>query len=677
MSSDSSSHTTPATAMGWNSESSSTLKGTSFMEELLQSATTTKPVTLKIVMLFVTLSLFFCTVMVLVSSGVFVNKCQLPPELANKDASNAAGHSHTSQGALPSYVTRETMSKRLSVEIDSEMNRRRNRKNKKAVASSSWNTPQNSQSKKKAGIETKEEKLKSETKLLLGHHRCNRYGKVAGMPIMVPKGGPYIYTPQDTVMATCHINNLCMTSTGEFVLFQSSDRLAGEVMFEKLNSKPWVWVQGSTIMTDRGNFFIKLVDGDLVFKYSTKKDKTKVYERAFVRKSIRNTTTNAVKEEYEPIAFAENFTIYDKPLYALKRFASGNVGHVMSEALGMITGLMMNFNPDGPWEDNHILYLDDVFDMSGNNWMGAYEYDPRHATRYSIQGGHLISKNPILQRCHQNGAWKILPAPCTNNFEKGMPTEGPVTLQACFTNFYAGHTISNVVSHPYGKESLYMNLKGLVYKNLGILPFDKQYSTEQEKEERMKKFLLEKDVIIAMNRKLPSGRHGQAIHNVDEVIEYLKQNVEKDPFIQKLTNTFKKKLIIDPLILSDFQTIKDQIHYFSNVDVYISDPGSAAYYAMFFRDDTSLFLPPTCHIKENGLKCQHSHGIKVLQAFPNVEIVDIMEINGGPIPCNLRPTVLFPDNCDVILPKELVLNSVLRAVKRRYRELLTLEDTFM
>nr|CAG4717584.1 unnamed protein product [Naegleria fowleri] len=671
MSSDISPHTT----LPLNTSSS---KGTtsSLMEELLQSATTARPVTLKIVMLFVILSLFFCTIMVLVSSGVFVNKCQLSEIVTKNDM--RAGHSATSSnGPLPSYVTREPMSTRLSVEIDVAMKRRRARKNLKPMASSTNSNPPSTNEVIGKTIQ-EETPIKSKTKLLLGHHRCNRYGKVAGMPIMVPKGGPYIYTPQDTVMATCHINNLCMTSTGEFVLFQSTDRLVGEVMFEKLNSQPWVWVQGSTIMSERGNFFIKLVDGDLVLKYSTTKDKTKVFERAYVRKLIRNVTTNAVKEEFEPIAFAENFTIYDKPLFALKRFASGNVGHVISEALGMITGLMMNFNPEGPWEDHHILYLDDVFDMSGNNWMGAYEYDPRHATRYSIQGGQLISKNPILQRCHQNGAWKILPAPCSNNFDKSATasSEAPVTLQACFSNFYAGHTITNMVSHPYGKESLYMKLKTIVFKNLGIFPFDQHYS-ESEKTVKMKKYVMEKDIVIAMNRKLPSGRHGQAIHNVDEVVEYLKENIQKDPFIQKLVNTFKKKLVIDSLVLSDFPTIKDQIHYFSNVDVYISDPGSAAYYAMFFRDDTSLFLPPTCHIKENELKCQPSHGIKVLQSLPSVEIADIMEINGGPIPCNLRPTVLFPDNCDVILPKDIVLNSVLRAVKRRYRELLTLEDTFM
>ncbi|KAG2387908.1 hypothetical protein C9374_000758 [Naegleria lovaniensis] len=591
----------------------------------------------------------------------------------------------------------------------------------KVSASELWSSSLMQQlTQNKAISHTKLSKYSPTLKPLLGHHRCNRYGNLEEPRILIPDGFPNVYST-DTYMASCKIENLCMTTSGEFVLFEPSQRVSGDRIVETMNTRPWVYTQGSTVHSDRGNFFGALVDGDLVLQMN-KHDESRV-ENVFVKKTrqvpcrsllvnrtlsygtpavesssgkpgetesrvyngkerAQKSLTEQARENeaieelksrvasnpdalcnenfYAPVALSKDFQIYEKPVYALKRYAAGNAGHFLSQSLGMIMGLMMNFQtPDASQsssqlQDNHILYLDDLESKEGFDWMGLFGYDLELGNKFSLTGGELLSQNPVLQRCFVGGQWRIMPAPCRNDSSAASVVGSKrMELQTCFTNFYAGHTTNNLVIYPYGKEYTYMKIRELTYQNLQILPFDGEFSKAQQKQ-RLRAYTMKKDLLIAINRKEMSDRFLQAIFNVDQLADYLRKHLPQDPFVQQLLRNkdgSTRKLIIEDIDLYKFPGIPSQVKYFSDVDVYISDPGSAAYYAMFMRDETTVILPPTC---ENPSKCKTSHGVHVLQALPNVQIADLLELNNGvPPPCIPRPGVLSQINCDVVFPPDL------------------------
>ncbi|KAG2372697.1 hypothetical protein C9374_013652 [Naegleria lovaniensis] len=489
-------------------------------------------------------------------------------------------------------------------------------------------------------------------------------------------------------MASCKLENLCLTQSGEFVLFQSHNRILHHDMNE-LNSRPFVFVQGSTIDSNRGNFYIRHINGDLVFEKSHPHNHTMAFVTRIKKKESEcgqqdYFCESQVEEEYhyDPIALSPNFTYYEKPVYALQRYAAGNIGHIFAESLAMIMGLMMNFNhPFVEMEtlrENHVLFLDDLFDLSGENWRGAFGYDSTKAEHYSLLTMQLITKNPMLQLCSRDGIWRIENAPCRimSTLENPRMTESisSMTLDSCFSNIYMGHTISNLVLHPYGKEGLFMKLREFIYRNLRIFPFDQTYSISQKKKQ-FKRYLLEKDIVIALHQKDKKGRHGQSFHNSEEFLNYLQLELPKQPFIQQLMQKNKtlqrRTLKFDIIDFSKFPSIADQVKYFANVDVYITDPGSAAYYSLFFREDTTVFLPPTCHRLGREIHCFTSHGKLVLSSLPNIQMLDMMELNGNQAQCNFRPAPDMYFNCNYKLPLKLMLNQVMKALKKRYRMVLT------
>ncbi|KAG2389530.1 hypothetical protein C9374_014090 [Naegleria lovaniensis] len=279
-------------------------------------------------------------------------------------------------------------------------------------------------------------------------------------------------------------------------------------------------------------------------------------------------------------------------------------------------------------------------------------------------------------------------APCPNKEGHSLPSirkvirysvEKPLMLQSCFSQFYAGHTITNFVLYPYGKESHFLKIRELAFRNLKILPYDTKHQTKKEKRQRMKHFMSTKDIVIAIHRKGASSRHGQALANVDELARYFQTHLSNHSFIQQLLNSsnsnnhhsqqqMHRKLKIQVIELHQFNTIASQIEYFSQVDIYISDPGSAAYYAIFMRDETMMILPPTCHSETK--QCRISHGTFVLSALPNVQVVEMMEmlLKGVSPECVPKALPMNPYNCEVIMPPPLLANAIVRALRRRFRK---------
>lgn len=561
-------------------------------------------------------------------------------------------------------------------------------------------------------------------KLLIGNHRCNQYASYGFAPILVPNAEPFPYIP-DSYMATCKIENLCLTSKGEFVLFEPSERIGPNV--DMLNSKPWVYVQGSTVHSERGYLYMKLIDGDLMLQYEGKDVKSAYV----VRSSMTSDSSSSQPEKQSlshrleqvskiPIEIAKDFKLYKKPVYALKRYHAANRTHLLSETLPMIMGLMTNFRADSSQqtrlENNHILFLDNLYDTTkrNSNWLGTFHQPVEIANRESIASASLISINPILELCFKDGVWKVDKAPCENfkNFQQKPPipafdvapsqtnfattfpntpnsneesastsnsmSNSSIVLQACFSNIHMGHSISNLLLYPYGKEGLFMELRELVYKNLKIFPYQSQkFKNSKELEALEFEYTLKKQIVIGIVKSNHKQNNSPttSISNVDELVAFLQQYLSQEVFIGKqlLSNAgYKKSLQIRVLNSDDSTTdIPSLVKTITDVDVLISDPlSSIAYFSMFMRRETTMLLAPSCN-SENSVMT--SNAFYRLFALPNVQVMDMMELFGEKsftVVVDSQTTTTNVNHCQIGIPKEKIFAAVVKALRKRYRKLM-------
>ncbi|KAG2374769.1 hypothetical protein C9374_010513 [Naegleria lovaniensis] len=464
--------------------------------------------------------------------------------------------------------------------------------------------------------------------------------------------------------ASCDFENLCLTNQGEWLLFHSKDLLDGnnkESALNELNSMPFTYAQGRE-ETERGLFRVKLVDANLVLIRNERghvvnvTTTTSLISKANTKEVLTSTTTtNLTRVELDP-----NFRYLEKPVYALKRYAAGNMGHFLFE------NIMMSLL------DNHILYLDDVFDKSPHNDIALYGYDGNLATNISLKVGTMISKNDVLQVCSKKGIHSIENLPCLNDApnesintqSSAENSQEPTTkyvLNTCFSHFLVGK-ISNFFVELYGRESAMVMLRHLAYSGLKLSPLPNEEDIPSE----LIHYLKRKNIKIGIHSKSKASRHGRIIWNVDDIVDYLRQNVTED-----LKALFpKKKISIDVFEMGQMD-VHDQIRLISDLDIYITDQGSSAYYAMFMRQDTTVLIAPECAVVDKKQKCWTGLGHAKLMALPHLRAVDYLDLHKGepPMSCNMRPTH-NQDNCDPILRPDLVGSVVVSAIKRRYLKLI-------
>ena len=215
--------------------------------------------------------------------------------------------------------------------------------------------------------------------ILRSAFQCNHYNK----------NDPYIEPdkiPHDAVYSTCKLENVCLSTRGEFLMYQTRDRLHVPEHADVLNTRPWVYTQGR-VESGRGYFYPLIVNSDIAVKYD---------EEGKVRKALHfhdemnsgctaveafeNSCANYSGVQIMDLPLSDSFEIIKEPVYAYKRYASGNVGHNMLENVNMVLNLMLNYNPSGSIDistilDNHVMFLDDVYDETEpDNWISTYDY---------------------------------------------------------------------------------------------------------------------------------------------------------------------------------------------------------------------------------------------------------------------------------------------------------------
>ncbi|KAG2370762.1 hypothetical protein C9374_014256 [Naegleria lovaniensis] len=498
-------------------------------------------------------------------------------------------------------------------------------------------------------------KMGRRRQVMFGNYQCNRYTR-------------------QSLFTSCQIENVCINTRGQFLLYMSKDRLFGkkDSILDELNRRPWIYNQGR-FESNRGLHFMRVLDSELVFEFERTQQGNSIVEKVLNASSIPGSTWSDKPLHSilgEPVELDKNFKFYSEPVYVLKRYAAGNMGHFLFDNIAMIVMLMMNFNPLASTRDldtllnNHILYLDDIYEQVAHNWIGSYRYNESLADEFSLKLPQLFSNNPPLQLCRQNDFTRVDLLPCRNT-PRGTNFPRTNVLQACFSTFRIGLT-SGLFRAFSSREMIFVQYRQLVYYKLGISPLP----SEEDDPQAMIPFLKKKPVKIVIHKKSLSSGHGKIIWNVDELIKAIRDKLQNDPYLSLYHS--KQPLQVESVEL-DLQSmnVSQQVKFFSNMDVYISDQGSAAYYSVYMRKDTTVLIAPECY-SDRG--CHTGESFQILRALPNTMVVDYLELLRGEenvsTQCNARPTAKASNACDPILRVDVVVENVLAFIKRRFLKMM-------
>ncbi|KAL9645273.1 hypothetical protein ABK040_002473 [Willaertia magna] len=419
--------------------------------------------------------------------------------------------------------------------------------------------------------------------------------------------------------AMCRFENICLNKKGQFVLTKEKDSFFNDEWFDTFNGKAWLYAQGN-FKTNRGFVPIHLKDGILEYEYNT--------NNLFLNR----------KGGKSKVETSKDFKYVQGSSFALYRFAAGNAGHILSENMAMTIAQMLSF--DDVTLDNNIIFLEDTHDTSKPDWvLASYGYLPT-VDKFSIEWFSLISNNPVQQLCHDENGYKVVNAPCRNVASAVESDEFIV----CYERLYMGHSVSNL-EEPYGREVMNPTFRNLIYDKLKL---------PHQRDLKKKKFT------VVIQRKKLSSPHGMIISNVDEIAEYLRENVPNDPIFKQSG----KELEILPIQLEDFTTV-EQIKLLHDLDVYLTTHGSGAYLSYVISDKSLVIQSPHCSVN-NGTKFCYQN--EATSTYANVQLMNYLYLlpPGVEADCTPRPLKHNPNNCDPILDHKLMYRAVLGHFKSIY-----------
>ena len=418
--------------------------------------------------------------------------------------------------------------------------------------------------------------------LFYSSYQCNKYQEGIGHSV------PDIY-PKHTLFAQCSFQNLCLNRRGEWILFLDNATAPTPQWISSVNEKVWVYTQ-PRMHSSRGDMIIRVYGEGPVQLVSTLSSFNEI------RDELQNTQDKKIV-----FKVAQDFKYISKPTFLTHRYVAGNVGHLLMDGMteAMINMVMFKLEE---FTEMNMVFLEDLQDdlYHKENWVGAYNYDKNVSDKYSIDFFGLMTRQPILQKCSTLKGWTIAKAPCRNQSPHFDSMKDGDELQVCFKNAIAG------MSRPYllsviGAEVINEPLRKLVSKVTKI-NFEYEASIKEE-------------IVVAIHNKPKQGRHGEIIWNVEEIYSILSENLPKEEFIVK---TLKKKVRVINLHLEKLNA-REQVHLFSQVDVYIVDQGSASYMTMFLPRNSIVIQSPDCRYREDHSKFCYDRFSQYAYTFSHVK----------------------------------------------------------
>ena len=357
----------------------------------------------------------------------------------------------------------------------------------------------------------------------------------------------------------------------------------------------------------------------------------------------------------------------EKTVVPVVRYAAGNTGHFLADNLAPWYELITRFGDDPT--KTLILFTDEIFyrpcdpDPTTHEtdfklcpeYMSSFLYNKTQTVINTIQWTHLMTKQPILQRCSykvfekrslvDRGAeqdevvhhhhskeskpeekkpksgttfvgadgsamvdtgdiiYRIESAPCPSDDRfsdmgrqklRTSIIEGTADLKEtlgekpsmCFRKMILGVGDRAMVPyrhHTKFREMTLQGLKKLLAGNLGV-PSKKRFGTRRK-------------FIVAIHDKPKTGRHGNSIHNLNEMVKLFNSRLLDTTTYHQYgydmeKNNFEVEIV--PVKLEKLNLI-EQVQFFGQVDVYISTIGSGSFYSLFLPEDSFLLYSPECY----------------------------------------------------------------------------------
>ncbi|KAL9651279.1 hypothetical protein ABK040_001232 [Willaertia magna] len=379
---------------------------------------------------------------------------------------------------------------------------------------------------------------------------------------------------QDWKTSSYLLENVCLNRRGELLLYSPEEEL--EVFQSEIGNFEYIAVLHSQIhsVPKRGGIKAKIINGALPDN--------------------------------------QRWLLQDAVL--MKRYANGNVGHILTCNLAPVFELMLSFGLN-PKEIVPIV-LDEIFNRDCSkifpvlneceDAVSSFKYDKNSTAYYSMSWFQLTFPQPLLQRCsyevqitnNNKQSTKSLffntevgPCPRDDIWNELRKKSGISStpqfdyngnldeeIDVCFKKVILGIGNRAMIgnSDVHGRSKSFFALRNQILENNGLIHED---------------IHSKKEILIGIHNKPSSGRHGNAIHNRESIIKYLTYNLPTSSIVNRIS---KPVTIVD--IKLEELGYKEQLQLFSKLDVYISTIGSGSLMSLFMPDNSALLYTPECRI---------------------------------------------------------------------------------
>ncbi|KAG2374382.1 hypothetical protein C9374_010952 [Naegleria lovaniensis] len=409
-----------------------------------------------------------------------------------------------------------------------------------------------------------------------------------------------------SLYTSCVLENVCLNRRGEWILY-----LHHEHEREKFNEQILVLTSSLRL----------IMHESIKFKIHTKLPPHKA--------STPSHQYASEKDDTSIFKMSKQFSWIQTPTFAFSRYATSNVGHLIMDNLFSVFNLMANFEYVN---SNHfLLFLDDPFNKETGSLPRA-GHSPERAEEVSLQWAKFFSSQKPLQLCFDRftNSYYIHYAPCRqDNVEKSikeqLPREEGDEIQTCFSSLFIGSVESHYFDF-YGRETIFPLFRNYLLNQVGLLE-PKKYSHENH--HAVRRHTLK----IAIQKKPISSKHKDSIINTFEIAQHF--NEKKNEILTRLNTIYgndidsshrgvaaKKfhSIEIIELKLEELNAM-EQLHFFKELDVYITTQGSASYMSMFMLNPTSLlFFSPLC--RSETFQCS-DYNIRIHKTFSNVRTISL------------------------------------------------------
>jgi len=385
----------------------------------------------------------------------------------------------------------------------------------------------------------------------------------------------------------------------------------------------------------------------------------------------------------------------EKPVVAVNRYSTGNIGSMIADNLVSWYELIGKFGFDAseviPLFMDEIYYRNCEIDTTDpvaveNNMCSGYQAsfftNKTQAVLNSLQWVHLMTKQPVLQRCsyrvfegglEENGdkldsqhlVYRVESAPCPLDDKFSENSKARTTMLEVEPGFNKDKdTLPNVCFKKLivgvGDRAMTLDRNFAKFRELPIL---RLRETIMDNLSLSKKTNPHGKLIVAIHDKPTEG----SISNLHSLMVFLKDKINNEPMLTKYGIGYGQDRQVE-LIAVELQKLNlvEQIELFSSIDVYISSNGYGSFLSLFMPDDSFLLYAPECSRPGADVSGEYvctQPSIYFQTSLPHMSVVDIQYAVRDCKYRNSPPTE--KELCDVVLDQHSMYQEIVHALVMR------------